>query len=193
MAEVSQLFGRTPAAPLQFKGDFTLLSLYKTLHKVIDLVLFAILASMVVIVSVQIFTRFVLFYSLPWSEELSRYLFAYLILLGACVGVRENNQISIDVIDNFVKGNNARILAIFQYVVQIAVVAILFYSSLMLMKVGARQVSPAMGLKMSLIYMCFPIGFSLIIIELLVKTAGTVMGGIPLPEGPGKEEAEGRE
>ena len=168
-----------------------MLSFYKTLHKVIDLVLFVILAAMVVIVSVQIFTRFVLFYSLPWSEELSRYLFAYLILLGACVGVRENNQISIDIIDNFVQGRQARILALVQYLVQIAAVVILFYSSLMLIKVGARQVSPAMGLKMSLIYMCFPIGFSLILIELAVKTVGVISGRLPLPGGRTDEEAGG--
>lgn len=170
-----------------------MLSLYNTLHKVIDLVLFAILAAMVAIVSVQIFTRFVLFYSLPWSEELSRYLFAYLILLGACVGVRENNQISIDIIDNFVKGDQARLLAIAQYLVQIITVVILFYSSLMLMKVGARQISPAMGLKMSHIYMCFPLGFSLILIELSVKTIGAVMGKLPLPGQHQNEEVEGRE
>ena len=171
-----------------------MLTLYKTLHKTIDLVLFAILAAMVIIVSVQIFTRFVLFYSLPWSEELSRYLFAYLILLGACVGVRENNQICIDIIDNFVRGRSARYLAVFQYLVQIAAVAILFYSALMLMKVGARQISPAMGVKMSWIYLCFPVGFTLILIELAVKTVGTVMGRIPLPEGLKEaEKVEGGE
>lgn len=170
-----------------------MLNLYKTMHKVIDVVLFAILAAMVTIVSVQIFTRFVFFYSLPWSEELSRYLFAYLILLGACVGVRENNQIAIDIIDNFVKEDKVRVLAIVQYLVQIITVAILFYSSLMLMKVGARQISPAMGLKMSHIYMCFPIGFILILIELSVKTIGVVMGKLPLPGQRQKEEAEGRE
>ena len=151
------------------------------MHKLIDLILFGILAAMVVIVTMQIITRFVFFYSLPWSEELSRYLFAYLILLGACVGVRENNQICIDIIDNFVKGRGAKALVIFQYLVQIAAVSLLFYSSTVLLKVGARQLSPAMGLKMSVVYMCFPIGFSLILIELLVKTAGTALGRIPLP------------
>lgn len=167
-----------------------MLSLYRTLHKIIDLVLFAILAAMVAIVSVQIFTRFVLFYSLPWSEELSRYLFAYLILLGACVGVRENNQISIDIIDNFVRGRSARVLAVIQYLVQIVTVAVLFYSAMMLIQVGARQISPAMGLKMSYIYMCFPIGFTLILIELLVKLAGAVSGRLPLPGQAPSAEAE---
>ena len=170
-----------------------MLRLYKTMHKAVDLVLFAILAAMVAIVTVQIFTRFVLFYSLPWSEELSRYLFAHLILLGACVGVRENNQISIDIIDNFVKGRNARFLAVFQCLAQIAAVAILFHSSLMLMKIGARQISPAMGLKMSLIYTCFPIGFGLILIELAVKTVGAASGKLSPAGSPQNESTEGRE
>ena len=151
------------------------------MHGVIDLVLFGILAAMVIIVSAQIVTRYVFFYSLPWSEELSRYLFAYLIFLGACVGVRENNQICIDIIDNFVKGKGAKALVIFQYLVQIAAVCFLFYAAMKLLKVGVRQLSPAMGLRMSWVYMCFPIGFTLILIEMTVKLVGTVLGKIPIP------------
>jgi len=166
------------------------LKLYKTLHSAIDLVIFCILATMVIIVSVQIFTRFVLFYSLPWSEESSRYLFAYLILLGACVGVREGNQICIDIIDTFVKGKSARTLAIIQYLIQITAVSILFYSSLMLIQVGARQISPAMGLKMSTVYMCLPIGFTLIFMEMVVKLACLITGHLPLPGDDQSGDAE---
>jgi TRAP-type C4-dicarboxylate transport system permease small subunit len=166
---------------------------YKTLHKVIDIILFTILAAMVTIVTAQIFTRFILFYSLPWSEELSRYLFAYLILLGACVGVREKNQIAIDVIDNFIKGNKAAVLAVIQNLIQIAVIIILFYSSLKLMKVGARQMSPAMGVKMSLIYLCFPIGFSLIFLELSLNTAAAIAKVLSLFKPHNSQQAEGRQ
>ncbi len=166
-------------------------SVYKKLHRVIDLGLFGILAAMVVIVTMQIITRFVFFYSLPWSEELSRYLFAYLILVGACVGVRENNQISIDIIDNVVLGRAARPLALFQYLVQIVAVCFLFYAAMMLLKVGARQLSPAMGLRMSWVYMCFPIGFTLILIELLVKFVGTALGRIPVPSDHKSDEEKG--
>ena len=35
------------------------------------------LAAMVVIISVQVFQRYVLQYSLDWSEELARYLFIW--------------------------------------------------------------------------------------------------------------------
>ncbi len=161
--------------------------LYRALHRVVDVVLFVILAAMVAIVSVQIFTRFVLFYSLPWSEELSRYLFAYLILLGACVGVREKNQICIDIIDNFVRGRALKPLELFRYIVQLVTVSILLYSSLQLLKVGARQLSPAMGVPMSGIYLCFPIGFGLVLLELLVKTCAVLAGN---KKGSAKREGD---
>jgi TRAP-type C4-dicarboxylate transport system permease small subunit len=93
-----------------------------------------------------------------------------MVLLGACVGVRNENQIVIDVIDAFVKNKNYRwALAVIQYAIQITAVCFLFYSSVTLVQLGARQRSTALPLLMSTVYMCFPIGYSLILLELVVK------------------------
>jgi TRAP-type C4-dicarboxylate transport system permease small subunit len=100
-----------------------------------------------------------------------------MVLIGASVGVRNENQIVIDVIDMFVKGRNARkALAVFQYVIQIIAVVLLLYSSITLVQLGARQRSTALAVLMSKVYMCFPIGYSLILIEQSIKFISLLLG-----------------
>ena len=50
----------------------------------------AILATMIPLVCIQVFCRYVLNAPITWSEELATYLFAWLIFFGATVTVRRN-------------------------------------------------------------------------------------------------------
>lgn len=46
-----------------------------------------LLAAMIVLVAVQVVFRYALNYPITWSEELTAYLFAWLIFLGATVSI----------------------------------------------------------------------------------------------------------
>ncbi len=144
--------------------------LYKIFQKTIDILLFLLLTVTVISISVQVFTRFVLFYSVSWTEELARYCFIYMVFLGACVGVRDGKQIVLDVIDNFLKGEKAKkTLEIFQYGTQIVAVCLLMWSSIAFLPFGLRQNSIALPILMSTIYICLPIGYGLILLESVIK------------------------
>ncbi|MDO5688738.1 MAG: TRAP transporter small permease [Tissierellia bacterium] len=136
--------------------------------RIIDQFLLIFLGGMTFIITLQIITRYVFYYSLPWSEELSRYLFAYLILIGASVGVRNGQQISIDLIDSTSIGKTTAI-RVLQLAFQMITVIILIVSSIQLVKNGANQLSPAMRVPMNLVYLALPIGYILILFELALK------------------------
>ena len=55
---------------------------------------------MMTVIFVQTMTRYVVFYSIPWSEELSRYLYVTLTLLGVNLAVTSKQLVRIDIIDN---------------------------------------------------------------------------------------------
>ena len=128
-----------------------------------------ILLLMVITVFLQIVTRYVFFYSLPWSEELSRYLFAWLIFIGASLGVGEESQIRIDIIDTLVKGGFRKIVNLLQYVLSFGTVTVLIFSTAKILQIGMRQRSPAMHIPMTYIYLCIPVGLALVNLELFVK------------------------
>ncbi len=164
-------------------------ALYKGIHKIIRLVLLVILSLMVIIVTAQIICRYIFFYSLSWSEELSRYLFAWLILIGACLGIEDRSSICIDVIENVTSGKTKKYIHILQYVISIIAVVILFFSACKLTQLGARQMSPAMGVKMSIIYVCMPIGFILMFLENVIKIIQIIKYGDIQTEETGGEKS----
>ena len=53
-----------------------------------------------IVVAAQVFTRFVTKSPLPWSEELARYMFLWLVWVGAAYATKERKHIKIDVMFN---------------------------------------------------------------------------------------------
>jgi len=76
-------------------------STFKILDRVINWVLFLLMASMVVIIAAQVWYRFVMNDPLDWSEELGRYLFVWISFMGAAAGIRYQVHLGIDIIENW--------------------------------------------------------------------------------------------
>ena len=90
-------------------------------RRTLDLLLGAALAGMTGIVAVNIVTRHVFFTVRPGRRNWRVTSFAYLIIFGARVGVREDRQIRVDVIDTAIKSpERRRVLAWIQLAVQLA-------------------------------------------------------------------------
>ncbi|NLH83075.1 MAG: TRAP transporter small permease [Phyllobacteriaceae bacterium] len=61
----------------------------------------ACLVFMTIIVGMQVFSRYVLNFSLTWVEPLAIQLMGWFIFLGAAVGVRENFHLGLDLLRHF--------------------------------------------------------------------------------------------
>lgn len=68
----------------------------KKVIKLFDLVAGLTFVAMVLVVCMQIFCRYVLKVSVPWTEELCRLLFMYVGFLGTAIAVRERELIVVD-------------------------------------------------------------------------------------------------
>ena len=69
--------------------------LLRILDRILDGIALMSLTVLVLVVGLQIFARYVLNHSLFWSEELARYLFVYLVFLGAAIMLRKNRHIQV--------------------------------------------------------------------------------------------------
>ena len=67
-------------------------------EKLEEVFLVIILIAAVVIVAMQVVTRYVFKIPLPWSEEIARYLFLWLTLVGASYATKERKHVSIDLV-----------------------------------------------------------------------------------------------
>jgi TRAP-type C4-dicarboxylate transport system permease small subunit len=129
----------------------------------------ALAAAILVVMSIQIFLRYVLNDSLIWSDELSRYLLVAMAFIGTATGMRKDNHIRIDVIDHVLPAAARRALRL---AVDLAVLAYLVYVvflSLEMLAIFHRRPSTALGVPMSVPYAAVTVGFALAALRLALR------------------------
>ena len=125
-----------------------------------------LLMATTVVVILGIVCRRIFFYSLPWSEELCKYMFVWLVFLSFSLCVRNHMQIKIDVLESSIKSQVIRTCMHLVYdIVSLIFVCIYIYCSVQLVKAGTLSVSPAMHLPMWIVYLAMPVGLCLSAIE----------------------------
>jgi TRAP-type C4-dicarboxylate transport system permease small subunit len=126
-------------------------AVFKKVQKVNSVVIGAALLLMVLVVFLQTFCRFVIFQSLTWSEELSRYLFVAIIALGVNLATSNHLFVKIEIIDGYLKGQALFLMNVVRKAIAMYVSFIFVYSGYELIKIGGYQVSPAMSIPMSIL------------------------------------------
>lgn len=128
--------------------------------------------TMIVVIFLQVVFRFVIKSSLPWSEELARYIMAYAVFIGAAIAAKEGAHIGINVVVGALPRPFNKYLRIFALFISFIFSVLLVYLSLIivsfLMKTG--QKSPAMLIPIWIAYASLPFGAVLMSIRFLQST-----------------------
>lgn len=125
--------------------------------------------SFVIIMGLQVFMRYVVNDSLPWPEELSRYIFIWFAFIGVSYSVRTNSHLRIDILFHYLSKKMIRVVE------TVSDLFFLFFSVIVLLSgiklfttiLETMQTSPGLGLPMAFVYLSLPIGFGLAIVRLL--------------------------
>lgn len=163
-----------PETLLKWEGEKNMSKAFDKFLDAINAVTGVILAILCAIVFVQVIMRYIFGHSLSWSEELTRYMFVWIIYLGVNLGIRGDNQIKIDLMDLALHGKALKVLHILQYLISMAACVFAMIGSYYLIQIGKLAKSPTLHAPMWLIYIVFPIGFVLDIIALGRKIYGVI-------------------
>ena len=129
--------------------------LKKTLDRVNFLVEYAVcalLAVMVVVVFLQVVFRFVIRSSLPWSEEMARYLMVWIVFLGASIGIKRKSHIGVDALVSLLPETIRRWTAVLVNGLFCVFFAFMIHYGRMILRVVGFQLSPAMEISMAIPY-----------------------------------------
>ena len=140
--------------------------LRKMLNRSLEYLIAAILVFITALVFVQVLLR-VVNQSLIWAEELSRYLFIWLIFLATALGVYKKAHLSMDMLLDQVKGKTKRMLELFGSTVLVLFFACLGYYALGIVEIWLRKTSPILGLPMITVFLALPVSTALILFNLL--------------------------
>lgn len=146
-----------------------ILTVYKKIQNILNIITGITLMLIMGVILLQTFTRYVVFHSLPWSEELSRYLFVVMILFGINIGISQDMMVRIDLIDSFLGKKAKQAFEYGRLVLSLAVSCGFFYSTIDMIKIGSYQVSPAMQIPMSSMYVVLFVGFLFATLSIIVK------------------------
>jgi len=144
-------------------------------HVIVKLLYYVCALLMLVMVSVvtaQVVSRYVFGNPFTWTEELARYVFVWMSMLGTAVGVKYGAHIALDLLEKKLRGLARQILIAVNQLLILAFGGFLAYSGFKLMQIGARQTSPTLSLPMEWVYVVIPVSGLLIIFFVITGTAG---------------------
>jgi len=130
-------------------------------------VLAGLVVTMTVVVLLQVIYRYLLTQPLYWSEELARYLFVWISLLGAALSVHRGGHFGMDFFVRMMSERKRRAFAYIIYLLMGVVIIVLFVQGLVLVGKTVAQQSPAMEISMGWAYASVPAGAGLMAIHLL--------------------------
>jgi TRAP-type C4-dicarboxylate transport system permease small subunit len=146
--------------------------LYLWIISVLKFLVIFLSAAIVIVVTVQVFSRFVLQAPSSITEELSRFLLIWIGLLGGAYGYHSNAHLGLDIITNRLHGLlRYRVSIISHFIIMTFAIAVMVTGgiSLVLLTFEPPQISAALEIKMGYIYSVVPISGMLIVYISLIK------------------------
>jgi TRAP-type C4-dicarboxylate transport system permease small subunit len=146
-----------------------MIKLYDAVMKMFEWMLFLLFAALVFTVFANVFSRFALHNSLPWAEELSRFLFVWITFIGAVLVNRTFSHMRLDILAQSVPENIALILEVLVSFIVAGVMCIMLIGGYSMMIENLDYASPAMEIPYGIINSIVPVCCVLMFLQALVR------------------------
>lgn len=127
-------------------------------YRLLQLLLTVLMAAVIIPVSMQILSRYTgLIPRFIWTEEIARFCFVWIILIGSMIAVRDDTHFDVDLLPRGNSPGADLALALIRYgLITVAALTFLIYGYDFAV-LGSRQLSEISGLPMLSIYIAWPV------------------------------------
>ncbi|MPM00472.1 hypothetical protein SDC9_46698 [bioreactor metagenome] len=138
--------------------------MFKTLTRILTTIekraLQFLFLAMTIVVLIQVFNRITVNFPMAWSDELSRYLFVWMIFIAAAYAAGEKAHIGVTAVIDLLPEKYRRVVELIIYVLCLAFSIALIYYTFAIIKVQLRygQISPSMRMPMQYAYSGMAVG-----------------------------------
>ena len=151
-------------------------------HRGLTLLMVATVAILIIPVTLQIISRYTaLIPSYIWTEELSRFLFIWMVMLGAMIGIREGTHFEVDVWPDLAP-RPAALLRIISNALVLVFALVFVWWGIEFVRFGWNQLSELAELPMNFIFVAWPLAgitWILFLGESFVTNARVLFPGVP--------------
>ena len=131
--------------------------LFDLYHRLLVWLLVGTVAVLIVPVTLQILSRFTgLIPSYIWTEELARFMFIWMVMIGAMIGIREGTHFEVDVWPVLGARANA-LLRIVSYILVLVFALVFVWWGIEFVRFGWNQHSELAELPMPFIFLAWPV------------------------------------
>jgi TRAP-type C4-dicarboxylate transport system permease small subunit len=160
----------------------TILDLY---YRLLQILITLLMFVLIIPVSMQILSRYTgLIPRYIWTEEIARFCFVWIVMIGAMIAVRDGSHFDVDVLPHAVSAKVEGAFLLFVHVAMLIASAIFLFYGWRFAQFGALQYSEIAGLPMLSIYIAWPLAGAtmvLFLLEKFVEDLRVFKGEIPAP------------
>ncbi|WP_375262677.1 TRAP transporter small permease [Palleronia sp.] len=150
-------------------------ALERALAAVLRPVVFAGMAALAVVITLQIVSR-VLFTAVSWTEEVARFLLVWLTFLGATLALAEKRHIAVTLLTDRLPPALARVIAMVGLVAMSAFLIALTWIGWRYTSMQSFQRSASMQMPMMYVYAVIPVSGALMSVLCLADLMATASG-----------------
>lgn len=136
-------------------------------EKVLKALVVLSIGLMLFIVFMQVITRYVFNYTPSFSEELSRYLFVWVVFLSLPLVARAGGHMAIETLTSRISGVKLKVCRILADIFTLFFLGIMTVCGARMVQIADFQTSPAMVIPMSWVYIVIPVGCAIMFINVL--------------------------
>jgi TRAP-type transport system small permease protein len=151
--------------------------LARALSNLVEGLLLVMMVVLCADVFLGVFSRYVLMSTFTWYDEIARLLFAWIVFLGAAVGVRRGAHFRLHLLVDRMPRGLQRVTHVVAVLAVIGVGLVLIQQGWKLVELGQFQRTPVMGLSKQYVYASVPAGGVLIIVYSLPLLWTALRGG----------------
>jgi len=135
------------------------------LERILNVIIFAAMCGMGIILGANIVMRFLFHHPIHWSNEISRYLYIYIVLLGTAVSYKIGTHAKIEFVRNSASKNLKVFLDLMHYIVMLFIsFLLLIYGILHVITMWPVHAPVLTFLPVGIVYLSVPICAIMIII-----------------------------
>ncbi|UZP65816.1 TRAP transporter small permease [Desulfovibrio mangrovi] len=145
--------------------------LLKSLNKVLFWISVSSMAVMLVLIFMQVITRYIFNHTFEWSEELARFLFVWVVFLGSALIMGEGGHLAVQLLPRKFEGTAVgHVMNLFINACSYAFILLLLVQGSKMTSVMTFQTAPGLGISMSWVYAIIPVSACLMMLYLIRDT-----------------------
>lgn len=145
--------------------------LYNVVSKIEEVVSSLCIGGMTIVITMQVFNRYVLQSSLDWSEELGRYLFIWAVYVGCSYAIKEDRHLEVTIIREYIgpRLKKAVLAVAYGLTIVFCLFCVVYGIEMTRFLLSTGQKTPALEIKMYWVFASVPVGLGLMALRTAMR------------------------